>query len=198
MYGTLTPPTLRKGDHYIYSITGPGGRVYIGQHQHQGEPWDFYTGSGLRLRDEQAYLEPEAFINPRIRFGNPSALERKPGTALRFYTKRFVVGASSREEAEAKEAVHIAALVVSGTPTYNIEVARDAAYTYEQRMDALAYELSFVDPRELRQLRADRDDLQAAHPVLGRGGFDLLNDALEQAEAIRKGRRDFQRRISRR
>ncbi|OUE29483.1 hypothetical protein BFL35_14845 [Clavibacter michiganensis] len=176
---------------YIYNIRGPGNRVYVGKHEHvTGEPWAFYTGSGLRLRNEQAWFEPSAFVDPKVRIEH---LTRKVGTSLRYYRKYLTTYATDAADLAAKEARSIQALVESGTPFYNMQDAATFATSYDARCAMLAFRLSF-EPKELASLPAVFASLLQAHHPLSFGGLDLPLVALDEAKRIASQRSAFRRR----
>lgn len=188
MKNELTQEELDSHYGYIYNIVGPGGRIYVGKHQHTiGESWFDYTGSGLRMKDEQAFFEPDMFIDPKVRIEH---LERKPGTRLRHYRKYLSSFADNRTDLDAKELHSIDALVRSGKPFYNMEDADNFATTYEARLSSLAFRLSF-EPRVLEDLPAQLVALSVAHHPLTFGALDLIHDAITEGRRIRSQRHLF-------
>lgn len=176
---------------YIYNIVGPGGRIYVGKRIHPiGEPWGFYTGSGLRLRDEACWLEPTAFEDPSVRI---EGLTRKRGTRLRYYRKYLSSFAADADELRAKELSSIEALVTSGRPFYNLEDAELFASRHETRRAMLAFRFSF-EPRLLESLDRSLADvttsLSLPHSF---GTFSMQHDALLEARRIRTARASFRR-----
>lgn len=179
---------------YVYNVVGPGNRVYVGKHVHvKGEPWEFYTGSDLRLRDEQCMLEPAAFEQ---RTNELDRMHRKPGTRLRFYSKYLTGYAHDADSLAAMELRSIEALVRSGTPFYNMADAAQFATSYEARLSMLAFRLSF-EPRELKSLPDEISRLIQAHHPLSFGSFDLHYEAIAEAIHIRAQRFNFRRRPQR-
>lgn len=176
---------------YIYNIVGPGGRVYVGKHKHTtGESWSDYTGSGLRLRDEQLFFEPGAFTDRNARIEH---IERKPGTRLRSYRKYLSSFADNADDLTTNEARSIETLVRSGTPFYNLDEAEQYATTYEARTALMAFRLSF-EPRAIEALPDELANLTVAFHTVN---FDLQHAAIREAQRIRSQRSLFRRRPQR-
>lgn len=119
---------------YIYKLTNVlTDFVYIGKHRHiKGEHWRDYLGSGFRIRDEQAFLGRD------------------------FFKKELVCWTRNDDDATAKELTHIAAVVQSGVPHFNISNEDGALFatTPEQVAAMSSLRLSFEGWKQLNDHRS--------------------------------------------